>query len=100
MASASYTGWRAYGGAIAIDSAKVTVHHCLFQSNHALTGGAAIYVTATALAPNTADMVAGSAELAVSDSQFIQNNVDVAGGAVYVETICEHCTAAVTISRS
>lgn len=100
VASASYTGWRAYGGAIAIDSAKVTVHHCLFQSNHALTGGAAIYVTATALAPNTADMVAGSAELAVSDSQFIQNNVDVAGGAVYVETICEHCTAAVTISRS
>ncbi len=100
VASASYVGWRAYGGAIAIDSAKVTVHHCLFQSNRALTGGAAIYVKATAVAPNTADMVSGASELAVSDSQFVQNRVDTAGGAVYVETLCEHCTVAVTISRS
>ena len=45
-------------------------------------------------------MVAGASEIAVSDSQFIHNRVDAAGGAVYVESLCEYCTAVVTIVRS
>lgn len=40
VASASYAEFRAYGGAIAVDSGKATVNHCVFRSNVALTGGA------------------------------------------------------------
>ena len=99
-ASASYTGWRGYGGAIHIDSGKVTVDHCLFHSNKALTSGAAIYVIATPVSPNTVDMAYGVAELVVTDSQFVGNSVESKGGAVYVETHCEHCNASARIVRS
>jgi predicted outer membrane repeat protein len=100
-------GFDSFGGAVVVDSGNVTVEHCLFITNTALTSGGAIYAFSSVVAPNTANHKSLSVAIVITHSQFVRNSASGGvgasqggGGALYVETRCTGCAATVHISNT